>query len=209
MRKDTFNDVSLVELGNKLIDQITQRNDPFNTFLIVFSSLKTEQWFKSFWLSNKDEVLMNVECKNINSFLFEIIYTDDAPYSLAKSSDVRDAIIKCLSQPTNQLFKKYINDINEDGTSCLDSIKLSDLADLLSKLYSGYDSDMFNPSDEQKVIYDYVNEELKKINKSTLRHKFEIRNSFKKYGEIIFFGINNLTKLQEKIIEEYEKEADT
>ena len=209
MRKDTYSNVSLNELGNELINQLAKRDDPFHTALIVFPSLKMEQWFKAYWLANKNEVLMNIECKNINSFLFESIYTNDTPYSLAKSVDVRDVIIKFLSLPGNKIFVDYIYDIKDDGSSSLNSVKLFDLADLLSKIFSEYDQDMFFVTGEQKVIYDYVNEELKKVNKATLRYKFEIKDSFKKYDEVIFFGINKLTKLQERIIEEFEKEADT
>ena len=197
-------DLSLDELGKALIEALRGKSDPFDTATIVFPSLKMEQWFKAFWLRNQDNVLANIKCQNINSFLSDIIYVNEKNYSLVKSNEIRNQIIKYLPNTNDKDFKKYIYDDNE-----LNPIKLFDLANLLTKLFRQYDEDMFTPTGEQLNIYNYVNNELAKSNLATLRYKYSLKDNFKNYGPIIFFGISKLSKLQQEIIEGYAKEADT
>ena len=199
----------LNNLGDELIENIKNKVDFFSTMSIVFPSSKTQQWFKAYWLKTQSDILMNVEFINIDEKLFELISVDK-PYKLMSKELFKSLVIK-------QLAKSYVdnkilpNDIREYLTkqNKLDAIKLYDLADQLTVLFSEYEKDNFKFTGFQKEIYNAVLQEANIQNKTTLADLYHKENKEIKVSSetLYFFGFTSFNKLQESIIEEYAKSS--
>ena len=73
---DVLKHYQLDHLGQMLIDEIKNRNNPFQKVIIVVPHNKVAQWFKAYWLKNESSVLMNVRFETINNILAEFIDTN-------------------------------------------------------------------------------------------------------------------------------------
>ena len=206
--KNIIKSSNLNELGNKLIDVILNRKNVFDNFSIVFPNSKMEQWFKTYWLKNRKEILMNVNFSSLNDIILKLLQ-NEKHLRLMKKDDLKKYIIKHLAkQETLEILPNHIKDffyINGE----LNPIKLYDLANELASLYMDYEQEAFNFNGFEKQLYNKVLEEAYEQGYSTLGYLFENRIGVKKSNQILYlFGFNSINKLQEKIINEYSKDSD-
>ena len=167
-------------LGDKLIDSILCRKNEFDTITVVFPSSKTEQWFKTYWLKNRSEILMNVKFLNIDEALLSLILTKEE-YKLIKRQDLKSLIIKHLASKNNDIdypldIKDYL--YNKEGE--VDSIRVYDLANELSKLFFNYEEDQVVIVGWEKQIYDHVLENAIEHGFATLDYVYKNKIDFKK-----------------------------
>ena len=71
-------DSELINLGNHLIDEILNRSNEFETINVIIPNSKIEQWFKTYWLKNQEQVLMNVNFINIDEALVKFIKSNNS-----------------------------------------------------------------------------------------------------------------------------------
>ncbi len=199
-----FKEYELTKLGEKLKAAILQRTDIFNPITVVVPSLKIQQWFKTYWLKTESNILMNVNFVSIDQALLSIVECEK-PYRLMKRETFKSLIIKFLSKNSDSMslpinIKSYF--IKEDNS--IDSIKIYDLANQLSKLYLEYEKDQLDIIGWQKELYELVLTEASNYGLSTISYMFNKTKKTKiKNDELYFFGFINFTKLQEKIIKDY------
>lgn len=224
--KNTITSKNLTDLGNKLIEIILKRNDPFTTIKVVTSSLSVQQWFKAYWLSNQDEILMNVEFVNINDALLSLIDTDDTKYKIINKDTYKSLIIKHLfDEDVKDKLEENIRDyLFKDNQ--VDPIKLYDFADALASLFVEYDNennlektlinksttvsensnDTFKISGWQKKIYNLVVKDAIKDNQAPLSYIYANKFGFNKVQNMYFLGFFEFKKLHKLIIDEYSSE---
>ena len=195
-----YEDISLVELGNLLKDKIKNRKDLFTDIDIIVPNDKVEQWFKSFWLMTESEVLMNVRFFNIEDGLLKLFKTSKQ-YKIARRSELRTHIIEALARIDNKLLDKNVSDYIYENDK-LDSIRLYDLSNTLSKLFIEYDMQNVEIVGWQKLIYDYVLEELDKKNKTTFKYVCNNKLGFSEVDEVIFLGFSTFDNIYEHVINE-------
>ena len=197
----------LNDLGNELIQFIKQRTNLFNTIKIVVPDKLTSEWFKTYWINNESDVLMNVSFETIDEALLNII-PNDSFTKLLKIDQLRTLIIKSLSE-SNQTdlpveISKYIYD-----DKVINQIKLFDLANEFAKLFYEYEKDLVTIKDWQLELYNTVLLNAKQHNLSTLSYLYHSNSYLKENSQpLYFFGFNKFDKLEEKIIDNYSLNSD-
>lgn len=184
----------LSNLAEKLILDL-QKGAFFKTKKILVPSIKMEAFFKSYFLKNKDEVLMNVEFIDIRKGLFSLFDND---LKLASNNQIRNIIIKYLNNNTINELNSYLSESNNR----LKGIKIYDIADNLASVFNEYDDDLFEASGYQKVIYDYVKKELFNNGLVTLKMLYE-NNAFVNKDTIYLFGFHKYSNLEKAILNKY------
>lgn len=152
-----YNSYDSEALTEELENQIKSNwKNPFVPPVVLFSDSKIEQWFKINWIKKNQKnypVLMNLEGKRLESFLFSVIdYEDGIKPEHLSCELLRDIIIqKLLSQQEGTPDKFYfetLNDIHlnqylfktdENGNKTVDELHLFDLADSLSDIFYTYE----------------------------------------------------------------------
>lgn len=100
----------LLELANLLIDKIKSQEDCFSTITVVFPNVFIEQWFKTYWLkTQKNDVMMNVEFKQLNDILPELVTKSN--YKLIKKNSLTQVIVSILARNDEELIPKNILNI--------------------------------------------------------------------------------------------------
>ena len=206
--KNIIKSNKLNELADKLIQIILNSNDPFDTIKVVTNSLSMQQYFKSYWLANYYEILMNVEFINVNGALSSLLVTDKS-YKLVNKELLKSLLIKYLAK--SECKEALPSDISEYlyVDNKIDSIKLYDLSDALSSLFVEYNNDNYKIHGWQKQIYDLVISDALSYNQTTLNYMFENKLGYsKENNNVYFFGFVSFNNLQQSIIDEYSLEND-
>ena len=207
--KQVIEALKLNELADNLIGFIKNRTNIFSTLQIICPNMKMQQWFKSYWLKTQDDILMNVEFLIIDEALLKLIDTDK-PYRLLKRDTLKSFIIKHLSIKNDELvFPSKINSYlyNKDGS--INSIKIYDLANELSKLFLDYEKDQVEIIGWERKLYELVLKDASSNNLATLDYVYKNKKGIKTLKEeLYFFGFNNFSSLQQSIIDCYANNAD-
>ena len=190
-------DKKLNNLGDLLKDKIKSRKDPFNTISIIFPNNKVAEWFRSYWLKTEKDVLMNVKFCSLEEGLYDLLDLTNK-FTLVKRHELRTLIIKQLSKLNPSEIDEVKDYIYSDEK--LDSIRLFDLANSLSKLFISYECDQTSISGWQKNIYDAILKELSAKNKATFSYIWQNNKVFKDVSEAIFFGFSELDNLYCNVI---------
>lgn len=153
-------------------------NQPFVSPVVIFPDSRTEQWFKLRAI-NTQSVLMNLKTMRLESFLFDVLKTDDNQSFLSQDL-LRDIIIqKLLSNDDGQCYLTKIKDADNIGnylniTENIDDINyqhLFDFANDLSGLFIEYEA-------TRKDIDDAVQDEEKNWQKTLYQDIIAPRGGF-------------------------------
>lgn len=196
---DVLKPYQLDHLGQMLIDEIKNRNNPFQKVIIVVPHNKVAQWFKAYWLKNESSVLMNVRFETINNILAEFIDTS-IKYQMLSKEEFRTLIINTLSKEYRNGVYQEIKDylVNDNK---LDPIKLFDLSNQLASLFMEYEEDQIEITSWQGTLYKSIMETAQNINYSTISYLFKKHNLKTTDSLIYFLGFIKFNKLQEDFIE--------
>ena len=133
------------EIADDVISGIlsTECRDPFSNVKVVCHNSRVLQWFKSYFLKKRSEVLMNVEFETLSVFLNGII-NPRAEYTILDKNRLRDYIIremmtpgKYAADPEKNRETDYI--FNADGS--VNGANLFEFADKLAALFLDYEFD--------------------------------------------------------------------
>lgn len=202
-----FKNKKLNNLGDLLKEKIKSRKDPFYTISIIFPNNKVIEWFRSYWLKTEKDVLMNVKFYSLEEGLFDLLELPNK-FTLVKRAELRTLIIKELTRLDKTELDDKIRNYIYKMEGSLDSIRLYDLANSLSKLFVEYELDAIEIKDYQQKIYDNVLSELYQKNKGTFIYIYNNNKAFKKVDEVIFFGFSDLDNLYCNVISELGKHTD-
>lgn len=185
-------------LSDKLIEIINNREDPFKKIKVIVPSYSLESYFKTYWLKDDNNVLMNVYFYTIEDFLDvsldskDKLFTKDiiSLYILNELSSNKDEYIKL------NRYYSFNNQINYN--------KLYDLSKMLTDLYIEYEDDLFNykssssyKEDEEKLFRKIENESK---NNNLITRK-ELINKLKPSNDIyVSFGFIRYTSLEDELI---------
>ena len=105
--KNVYTSLDINLLADKMMVKIQESwKTPFDSPVVVFTDSKTEQWFKLFWLKKQgtgNSILMNLETKRIQQFLFDLVKPQNSDKNDIKNLSVemlRDVIITKLTEKT-------------------------------------------------------------------------------------------------------------
>ena len=184
----------LTNLTNALINNINKTNDFFKKTIVIVPNKKIEAYVKAYFLKNYDDVLMNVIFYDVYKGLFNLFNVDNN-IKIATKCQIRSLVIKYLYDNPKNDYASYLDgDVN--------GVKLFDLSNKIADAFIKYDEDLYEIKGNQKNIYKYVMEELKKNNLVTLKYLYETAN-FKDLGTLYVFGFTNYTKLEIMILNKY------
>ena len=190
--------VKLNDLANVLFEDLKNNESFFKTKKVFLPSIKLESFLKSYFLKNKDDVLMNVLFIDIKKGLFSL-FKNEHNYNLANSNQIKSIIINYLNNNEIKELKEYFAEKNQ----VLRSIKIYDIASNLTKLFNDYDNDFYTPIGYQKDIYSYLKKELLNNNLTTLRMLYE-NDEILIDDEIYLFGFYKYSNLEKEIINKYD-----
>ena len=191
----------LYELANELIKIIKLRKNVFETINIIVPSLNIEQWFKTYWLKTQDGILMNIKFQRIEEGLFNLFNTPKH-YTLLKRNSLKSLIIKHLSKNSALTLPLEISNYLYDENGLINSIKLYDLSNKLSKLFGEYEKDDIEIVGWEKELYDIVLKDADNYNLTTLTFLFDnIKDLKVKNQNLYFFGFVKFNNLEKKIID--------
>lgn len=174
---------SLRNLADKLIEEITNRIDPFETYTIIVPNLLLEQWFKAYWLQKSKNVLMNVRFKRLRPFLVEV-FNNTGKKIITTDKLTIDIMKELLENRSNYpLIEKYLLGVNK-----VNSINLYDLSLNLSKLFITYEKEGFIPNGEQRLLLDNI----KKNNSEYAFLSDILNNSPKTNSKFFVFGFRKI-----------------
>lgn len=194
---------TLSECAEQVKNAIKQRKDPLQTIDLVFPSDVVAQWFKAHWLKSEDGVLMNVRFLALEDFFQQAVGQD---YVSARRSEIRALILKWLSSADPATLEKKVSDYLYDGET-LSGVRLYDLADALSKLFAGYETDATVLSGWQKELYGSVMAELEGKSLSTFAHVYRKGAGFAAKNQTFhFFGFHAIDPLYVEAIKELSKD---
>jgi len=197
--------MKLSECIEKISEEINanfkKTNDVFVTNYIVFPTKLMTKWFRSYYLK-KHGILMNIEAITLKDALFNILKPNNN-FSLASKEEIRLLIIKYLNENKDVLQdKKYKNYFYLDGK--LNSLKLYDLATILTSLFSEYEDDLTSLNGDQETIYQKVMDELYKNSITTFGYLYKINennlNKFSENNRYFIVKTNKFTSLEETIV---------
>lgn len=183
-------------LAKQLFDDLNKDLDFFKTKTVIVPSKKMESFLKTYYLKNKDTVLMNVSIINKRNGLFNLF---DTNYSLANNHQIKSIIIKYLFNHKNNAFRDYLK---AEGKQ--QGIKIYDIASALTKTFIDFEDE--NNIADYEDIYEYLIKELKTNNLTTMKNIFD-ECSFKNIGDIYVFGFNEYLPLDLQIIQKYQNET--
>ncbi len=228
-----INTVSFDILANDMLAQINACwQNPFSPPIIVFTDAKTEQWFKLHALE-RNGIFMNLCTARLESFLFNLLKTDENQYLLSPSL-LRDIIIqKLLQRQGDKLYIEKIKDldnignylnITEDVTN-IDYKHLFEFANDLANLFIEYEATRENidhaiPENHwQKDLYnDIINDGIElNARKYYTCPELAIKNKihyggktvFKKLTQPVFiFGFSGMGQTYRNLLKEFGKSSD-
>ena len=225
--------LSPVALADDLIEKIQDYwKNPFLSPVVVFPDSKTEQWFKLHTLGRQN-VLMNLQTRRLESFLFDLLKTNDNQ-SLLSPDLLRDLIIqKLLSTENGQCYVTRVKDADNIGNylNLAENINykhLFDFANDLSKLFIEYEATRENIDDAiqdeeknwQKNLYqDIITPDGIKFNN---RHYYTCpqlaeKNKQENNGKIAFketttpvfvFGFSGMGQTYRNLLKELGRQSD-
>jgi len=178
------------EIANEVIDGLKKVDNPFESPILVFHNTKIAQWFKTYYLKEHEEVMMNVRFMTLSVFLNGLINPKEE-HKIVSRPEVRDYIVKVLlskcafdaanpEKPTNYIYKA-------DGS--VNGINLYEFADRLSSLFMNYEydseeMDTWTDGKWEKDIYDEVIKLAKADNCFTTRSLFDFVKGSKKFSDV-------------------------
>ena len=168
-------------LGDKLISQIKSFKDLFNTPFCVFNNQNMEKWFKTYWLKNENDVLMNIKFLNLSSLLDE--FKDK--YILARNEDIVFALMKLAL--SGDIKYDYLLD---NGN--ISSPKLRDFCMEVARYITKVEENNLTVETNLKDIYDVLKKELEKDNKLLLRDYIKNLNINNKNVPIYIFSLSDI-----------------
>lgn len=178
-----------------LINELSNTKDFFTPSLVIFDNLKMEQWFKNYWLKNKQDIYMNIKCLR-----FKDLY-----YMIFKNSNVKildqQMLTKYLLISLSTWDKKEVSYIY-DGDE-INASRLLEYAKTLANLFIQYDNDLFTPSGFQKDLFDKVIEEANSDGYQTLMNLYQNGSMANIDNPLYIYVTRELTKLEEEIITKY------
>ncbi len=183
--------------AKELIKTLKERDNLFETFNILVPSKSLEDYFKNYWLKSYNGVLMNVNFytfETLKKKLFNNAYLiSNDQYKLLTCTVIEENLNKI------NLVSKYLdeNEISYQN-------KLYDLATTLVSLFNDYDKDLLDLDEDCNEIKKLVLEKANKLNLFTTRYIIENFN-FKNIGTIHSFGFVNYSKLEESLLNKYNK----
>ena len=198
--------------------QVEMKKSPqafFAGLQVVVPNKKMESWLKAYWLKNKNNVLMNVEFINIDSFLF-CIFENTKNLSLASIADFKYGIIKLLSTKKYDDYYKddkrdwskvrnYLFD-DVDGEMVLNATKLYELATTLSDLFSNYEKENVIITDWQLDLYNELIDDLMNNNVPlTTIKQSENKEMINCDKPVFVFGFLTLPPLYFSILDKYSR----
>lgn len=190
---------NLCLLADNLISLLKEnKNNFFDTKIIVFPSIVVEQWFKSYFLKTQGEnVLMNVEYKTIKDIL--PLLCKKKNFKLISHSDLKQIIISILLSDDKNIIPQNIKNYYIDS-----DIKLNDLSTSLSSLYIDYfsnDYENLNNFDKsyQKDLYDEIISKCENYNFGTIEKPISNKNDC---SNIYLFGFTKFDKVYQRLISE-------
>ncbi len=184
----------LIDIADKVNEDIRNNIDFFNPPLVVFPDNKTMQWFKSYYLKNSDDILMNIKFTTINKAIVDLFYPR-RNYTIINQQELTYIFIKIAAKTK---YNSYILDKNGE----INPIRLFDLANKLASLYLAYDIEDFHPLDEE--INKMLKEEYHRYLKAPLGFIFDEEHRFKNNQQkVLFVGFTNIDNLYLRIIDEY------
>lgn len=196
-------------LADQLIENMRKKTIFFDSTVIVFPNKKTEQWFKAYFLKNKDDVLMNISCKSLNEVLLSLFNLQKYE-KIIKKDTLRLFIINNLlmyNEVPDAVIHNYIYD-----NGVVSANKLFDISNELSKLFMKYERENFKITGFQNELYQNVLNSLHDYNFTTLKDLYNRASSgqleyVKTDKEIHFFGFSYLDILTDSILKEYQKNS--
>ena len=190
---------NLCLLADNLISLLKQnKNDFFNTKIIVFPSIVVEQWFKSYFLKTQGEnVLMNVSYKTIKDIL--PLLCQKKNFKIISHSYLKQIIISILLNDEKNIIPQNIKNYYKDS-----DIKLNDLSASLSSLYIDYflnDYENLNNFDKsyQKDLYDEIISKCENYDFGTIEKPISSKNDC---SNIFLFGFTKIDKVYQRLIDE-------
>ncbi len=149
----------LSQLNQRLLELIQDPEiwkNPFESPIAVFSDAKIEQWFKMYWMKNssgKSPVLMNLQSRQLESFLFEevgaAIPRENENFFFHKNSStelIRDLIVAKLIEKDDEgkyfletLNAPEVTDYIKDG-NIINEVHLFDFAETMAAVFNGYET---------------------------------------------------------------------
>jgi len=189
-----FDNIELIELANLLKDRIKNKKDCFEITNIVFPSDNMAQWFKTYWLSTESDVLMNIKFLSLEECLYSLLDLEKK-FELAKRHEIRTVTIKAILLLDKASLEKKISDYIYDG-DVINSVRLFDLADSVSKLFCNYEKEAFEFEGWQKTLYEMVMKELESHGVSSFSRAYKQSRGFKTSNETYyFFGFSEIDDL--------------
>lgn len=188
----------LDNLANELIEQIKKRSNFFERLTIIVPSVKTSQYFKSYWLKTQNDVLMNVSFKTIDKAINDCINRNK--YNIANKNVLKIVILSLIYEGKIKYdeISKYIED----------TIRSYDFADILANLFIKYDEECIELSGWQKELSESINNRLEELNYITVRNALMNNECIFKEREYIFFGFSQFNELQKLFINKIDKNCD-
>lgn len=172
---------SLDSLADEMIKQmLCEWQNPFFPPIVIFSDIKTEQWFRLHWMKHPDAgngVLMNLKSSRLQPFLFHSLFPKkellqkigiDSVQTLSVEH-LRDVMISKLTELQSD-GKYYFETLNSDEVKnylfCegkINSIQLYDFAKNVSSLFMDYEdtrseslASLLEKSSWQKKLYNDI-----------------------------------------------------
>ena len=183
-----------------LINELSNTKDFFTPSLVVFDNLKMEQWFKNYWLKNKQDIYMNIKCLRFKDLYYMIFKNSNT--KILDQQMLTKYLLICLST-WNKKEVSYIYD-----GDAINASRLYEYAIELANLFIQYDNDLFTPSGFQKAIYDKVIEMALSDGYQTLNDLYQKGTMAKINNPLYIYVTRDLTRLEAAIITKYSNQFD-
>lgn len=127
------------KLADKMIEMIKKSwADPFNPPTVIFPDSSTEQWFKLYWINNKNSTLLNLGFDKLDNYLFKKVSCGEN-YKNLSADLLKLVIVKKLVE--NDYYTKLGSDVAEYLTDEgeINSNRLYDYASIMADLFLEYE----------------------------------------------------------------------
>lgn len=181
------------ELRKKLIIKIKGFKEFFKTPFCVFNNQNMEKWFKTLWIKEEQDILMNIKFKNLND---AIELFSDGGHHLATTDDVNYALLSlCLD---GKVKDNYF--LNDDQT--IDSPRVRSYCSEMTKVFMDASLNQIIINDK---VYDSLKDKLKE-NNILMINDFIASVNFKNINAPIYiFNVKKLEKAYYDFIDELSK----
>ncbi|MCQ2562087.1 MAG: exodeoxyribonuclease V subunit gamma, partial [Alphaproteobacteria bacterium] len=214
--------LDLKKLADSLYDKLYQCWDnPFDSPTVIFPDAKTEQWFRFYVLKeNKTNVLMNLNCDRLDSFLFKTLKDGDEQrltvnilrdfLILKLSSKISENIFyfQTLDSPEVETYLQVENGINQNH--------LYDFAQQMAELFIEYENTrnktFFNTLPKwQKKLYDDVTDiNINGVQYNSIPQLFN-KNTYFNFNSklpVYIFGFSGMGQIYRNILKDFAKQYD-